>query len=554
MDDNVPDLPYGTAASSTNNDFMNLTVDQRKALQTVERIGASLSLVGVCLIFVTFAAFKRLRTVPNTFILFASIANVGASTACLIGYDGLNAGYESALCQVQGFLLEMFMQSDPWWSLAMAVNVFMVFFLAANPTSFRQYLWVYCLVCYGAPALPAIVLLLIRGDPRGPVYGNATLWCWISDSWSSLRIFTYYLPIWICILLSTVIYVAVGYQVFHQRNQLRNLTLSNPAKDTSSSDVRESGERVSWASPHTTYNGQPGCYGMVTTEVRVTAEASTSEYHVTPPTTPTPSIAPVLPCKPATHHIHHPWASPSVDHHINFDSDSDSDLEDSTHPSRAHPQRARQDTTAASQPDLVAPYTTISSISTAHISPTSTRPRGIGSGSSSNNNPASPPRPSSWPARLRSGTRHFAARLRNLDPVKLAYLRTSFVFAISILITWTPSSINRVYTLAHPQRFSFGLNMASAVVLPLQGVWNAVIYCATSWHVLVDEVVDLRCRVWGRHRQEGARRGRRSEAVMSVAFDGFHGGMRGRRARERGFELSPTTLRPSTMRVVRGSF
>lgn len=108
MDDNVPDLPYGTAASSTNNDFMNLTVDQRKALQTVERIGASLSLVGVCLIFVTFAAFKRLRTVPNTFILFASIANVGASTACLIGYDGLNAGYESALCQVQGFLLEMY--------------------------------------------------------------------------------------------------------------------------------------------------------------------------------------------------------------------------------------------------------------------------------------------------------------------------------------------------------------------------------------------------------------------------------------------------------------
>lgn len=68
-----------------------------------------------------------------------------------------------------------FMQSDPWWSLAMAINVYMVFFLAANPTSFRQYLWIYCLVCYGAPALPAIVLLLIRGNPRGPVYGNATV-------------------------------------------------------------------------------------------------------------------------------------------------------------------------------------------------------------------------------------------------------------------------------------------------------------------------------------------------------------------------------------------
>jgi hypothetical protein len=104
--DNAPNLPYDPS-SSGNDDFMNLTVEQRKALQTVERVGASLSLVGVCLIFVTFAAFKRLRTVPNTFILFASIANVGASIACLIGYDGLNAGDNSALCQVQGFLLEM---------------------------------------------------------------------------------------------------------------------------------------------------------------------------------------------------------------------------------------------------------------------------------------------------------------------------------------------------------------------------------------------------------------------------------------------------------------
>ena len=86
---------------------MNLTVDQRETIQSFERAGASLSLVGVFLIFITYAAFKRLRTVPNTFMLFASIANVGASTACLIGYSGVLAGDPSALCQVQGFLLEM---------------------------------------------------------------------------------------------------------------------------------------------------------------------------------------------------------------------------------------------------------------------------------------------------------------------------------------------------------------------------------------------------------------------------------------------------------------
>lgn len=90
--------------------------------------------------------------------------------------------------------------------------------------------------------------------------------------------------------------------------------------------------------------------------------------------------------------------------------------------------------------------------------------------------------------RGRRAWHRFTSKLRHMDPIKLAYLRTSFVFAISVLVTWTPSSINRVYTLVHPTRISYGLNIASAIVLPLQGVWNAVIYFSTSWNTLRDEV------------------------------------------------------------------
>lgn len=87
--------------------YMNLTQTQRNTIEHVERIGASLSLLGVFLIFIAYGLFKRVRTVPNTFILFASIANVGASTACFIGYAGIVAGENSALCHTQAFLLEM---------------------------------------------------------------------------------------------------------------------------------------------------------------------------------------------------------------------------------------------------------------------------------------------------------------------------------------------------------------------------------------------------------------------------------------------------------------
>ncbi|KAK5658937.1 hypothetical protein OQA88_1754 [Cercophora sp. LCS_1] len=87
--------------------YMNLTITERGTIQHVERFGASLSLVGVFLIIIAYGVLKRLRTIPNTFIFFASIANIGASVACLIGYDGIYSGDDSALCQFQAFLLEM---------------------------------------------------------------------------------------------------------------------------------------------------------------------------------------------------------------------------------------------------------------------------------------------------------------------------------------------------------------------------------------------------------------------------------------------------------------
>lgn len=117
---------------------------------------------------------------------------------------------------------------------------------------------------------------------------------------------------------------------------------------------------------------------------------------------------------------------------------------------------------------------------------------------------------------LRTTYARFLARLRTTDPVKLAYLRTSFVFAISVLVTWTPSSINRVYTLIHPDEVSYALNVASAAVLPLQGVWNAVIYFTTSARILREEANRFRWRRQQRRRGGGG--GGRGRGGTAVAF------------------------------------
>jgi hypothetical protein len=58
------------------------------------------------------------------------------------------------------------------------------------------------------------------------------LWCWVDGEWDYIRIYTYYMLIWICILGSIISYVLVGYCVFQSRNNLGSLS-------TKSQDGRE---------------------------------------------------------------------------------------------------------------------------------------------------------------------------------------------------------------------------------------------------------------------------------------------------------------------------
>lgn len=63
-------------------------------------------MVAITFVVLTYWVFKKLRTTPNLFLLFASIANAGASTASMMGYDGLEKGEDSNLCQAQAFIFE----------------------------------------------------------------------------------------------------------------------------------------------------------------------------------------------------------------------------------------------------------------------------------------------------------------------------------------------------------------------------------------------------------------------------------------------------------------
>lgn len=62
-----------------------------------------------------------------------------------------------------------------------------------------------------------------------------------------------------------------------------------------------------------------------------------------------------------------------------------------------------------------------------------------------------------------------------------SYYKCALLFFVAVIVTWVPSSANRVYSLVFPEKVSFGLSLASGLVLPLQGFWNTLIYVTTSW-------------------------------------------------------------------------
>jgi hypothetical protein len=62
-----------------------------------------------------------------------------------------------------------------------------------------------------------------------------------------------------------------------------------------------------------------------------------------------------------------------------------------------------------------------------------------------------------------------------------SYTKCALLFFTAMLVTWIPSSANRVYSVVHTNEVSTPLEYMSAFVLPLQGFWNALIYIVTSW-------------------------------------------------------------------------
>ncbi|KAI9772674.1 MAG: hypothetical protein M1840_000269 [Geoglossum simile] len=330
---------------------------QLASLSVTERVTSALSLISTGYIIFTFLISTEFHKPINRLVFYASFGNIITNVATLISRSAITLGDKSPLCQLQSFLIQMFMPADSLWTLAMACNVYLTFFRKYNSAQLKKLEWKYFLT------------LFIETKHRGKVYGPATLWCWITPKWDALRVATFYGPVWVVVLITVFIYILAGVEIYQKRRQLRKFSHPGPLEVVDNPFV-----------------------STKTTKIEVTSEPAASR-------------------NPSESSLKH-------DDGIRVT------------PSRAYMEYSITIESGAKTPK----------------SPRIERPR----------------------------------TALDANTAAWGYTRIAFLFFIALLITWVPSSVNRVYSLVHPEKTNFPLNFVASLVLPLQGFWNGLIYFTTS--------------------------------------------------------------------------
>lgn len=114
---------------------------------------------------------------------------------------------------------------------------------------------------------------------------------------------------------------------------------------------------------------------------------------------------------------------------------------------------------------------------------------------------------------------------KRVDPLKRTYLVTAVLFAVAVTVTWLPGTVMEVWEARNPGEGGkvWGMYVAVAVVLPLQGVWNGMVFVVGGWGVILE--------AFGGRRGRGGRGDEEGGVGMGLQRGGFGGGRvkRGRR-------------------------
>ncbi|KAF3915948.1 hypothetical protein AA313_de0206478 [Arthrobotrys entomopaga] len=434
-----------------------LTASQIEIIEAVQRASSALSIVGASFIILTFLLSPRFHKPINRLAFYAAIANILSTVATTISRAGPRAGAGSALCNMQGLFIQTFLQSDALFVAFMALNVYLTVNCKFSSNQLRKLEPWYVACAFGIPGLSGFIMIWARTPTGGPIYGDALLWCWISQEYDVLRLATFYGPTWIVILITLILYVLAGKTVFKMRNDLRRFDQKNHGAPIDPSRSTSQTALSSFAAP-AGKSSSTGIQMTTVTQIDHTEQAIKS---------PAPIASTYMAGGPESYqykvtiHAGQTPRQPSVkESEIDF-YDSSHDVEGEDHDLDGdefilHKRMGSVDSTAGSSS---------SSTKKPSLTPTEVTSAGIISPAVNMNKKA------------------IAANRKTMkaNAAAWAYTRCAFLFFVGLLITWLPSSTNRVYGFVHREDQVFALYLTAGMVLPAQGLWNFIIYLTTSW-------------------------------------------------------------------------
>ncbi|KAI1905974.1 hypothetical protein LOZ12_006423 [Ophidiomyces ophidiicola] len=429
----------------------------------------------------------------------------------------MGAGDTTSLCRFQAFFIQWFTSADALWNFCMACNVYLVLFRRYSLPELRKLEWKYAILCYGLQFVPALVFLFIKTASRGRIYGDAIFWCWIGRPWGFLRLSVYYGPVWFSILFTLSVYTAAGIKIIVQERRLKSISISDQLisdstpwdasvdlqlpDDQQAGRIQKNHQEASLASgpPSITQNqGSPE-----------NTEASHEQY----PASFNENIFAAESSRQVRESSlqsqqYQQSGSNRVSAHSRITDVGGSSQSTMDQPTQNHPEVPLQDRDDVSLGSLLE----LTEMRRRRPSETRTiadREREMNVPPELITNQLTQPE-TKYEIHRKASDKRKGAR---------AYAKFASIYFVSLIVTWIPATSNRVYIYLHPDHPKYGLLMAAAIGLPLQGFWNGVIYFITS----INAVKAIYKTLSSRKASIEALRGKWCSArkVLSVAYGEF---------------------------------
>jgi hypothetical protein len=419
-----------------------MTPRETSAVVACTRSMSVLSLLGSCYIISTFLTFDFYRKPINRLVFFATWGNIMANIATLISTASLPDGDNSpftALCELQAVLIQWFMMADALWVFCMAANVFLVFWRGYDAIQLRHLEKWYLLFAYGLTAIAPLIYIIMDHTRKDRVVGPATLWCWVGAKYDWMRIAFFYAPVWLVLSATMAIYISTGIKIVRKRALMRFFANESQQR----SRHRESAV-VEEVSDHSLAMAA-GKNIIVTTQIQ--------------------------------HDVHHPDDEP---HCGSYESDQASL---SSYSSTKNLSKTHREVTEGASSDqnrisrMSRDLKTTSEMQNASSQHDNRAKAGyratVFATKPVEESATLPPRPTTQ-------HRNSHVKKRAGNDAAMAYLKVAFLMFLALIVVWLPSSVNRLFQFINHDDPNYVLVLLSAIVLPLQGAWNATIYIYTT--------------------------------------------------------------------------